>query len=37
LDIGLFGYTAMFNCNDTRHWNHKADRYFIYDNAGNAS
>ena len=37
LDIGLFGYTAMFNYNDTRHWNHKEDRYFNYDNKGNES
>lgn len=37
LDIGLFGYTAMFNFYDTRHWNTEAGRYFVYDDAGNAS
>jgi len=37
LDIGLFGYTAMFNYYDTRHWNEDEGRYYIYDKAGNAT
>jgi hypothetical protein len=36
IDIGLFGYTAMFHYNDTRHWNHEAGRYYAYDSAGQA-
>lgn len=37
LDIGALGYTVMLQYNDTRHWNEDEGRYYIYDNAGNAS
>ena len=37
LDIGLFGYTAMFNYYDTRHWNDEAGRYYNYNDKGEAS
>lgn len=36
-DIGLLGYSLMFNYSDTRHWNEKENRYYIYDSAGNAT
>lgn len=36
IDIGLFGYTAMFNYYDTRHWNTEAGRYYVYDSKGEA-
>lgn len=37
LDIGLFGYSVMVSYNDTRHWNSKANRYYVYDDRGNAT
>ena len=37
LTIGLFGYSAMLSCHDTRHWNSEKNRYSVYDSAGNAS
>lgn len=37
LDLGLFGFSVMLQYYDTRHWNEKEGRYYIYDRAGNAT
>lgn len=37
LGLGLFGYTIDLSFYDSRHWNHEAGRYYIYDDAGKAS
>lgn len=37
IELGLFGYRAMFSFYDTRHWNEEAGRYYTYDSAGNAT
>lgn len=36
LTVGLFGYSAMLSCHDTRHWNSEENRYSAYDSAGHA-
>ena len=36
-EVGVFGYCFHFNFYDGRHWNDDAGRYYIYDEAGNAS
>jgi hypothetical protein len=36
LELGLFGYSVMLQYYDTRHWNEKENRYYIYDSKGNA-
>lgn len=30
LSLALFGYDAIFNLYDNRHWNHEKGRWFIY-------
>lgn len=37
LDIGLLGFTAMFNYYDTRHWNDEESRFYNYNDKGEAS
>lgn len=34
LELGLLGYCVHFNFYDSRHWNVKEDRYYIYDEGG---
>ena len=36
-DLGILGYSFSFNFYDCRHWNEEAGRYYIYDEAGNAT
>ena len=37
IDLGLLGYSVSFQYYDSRHWNDDEGRYYIYDNAGNAT
>lgn len=30
ITLGLFGYEAIFNIYDVRHWNRKENRWYIY-------
>lgn len=36
-DLGILGYSFSFDFYDCRHWNEEAGRYYIYDEAGNAT
>jgi hypothetical protein len=33
-DLGMLGYSCVFNFYDNRHWDHELDRYFINDETG---